>query len=230
MGFKIKTTVPTKYGVKPNFGTIEPGDKVIIKLVLLPNEYCPLERIKHRFLVQYVIFNDAGDFEKMWKECNRTLIREKKLRCIFNNKSNMTLPTITLGDNMEFQSIYGSEIRQRSTGDDRLVLEEFKNENIDMLSEINNLKEEKKELERELECLKSHTFEDKLDQEIITKVNNSIMTQTGDILLETTHKEEHSKTIPVSKLRSFVKYIFGAFLCVFIFSSGVLLEKCFDIL
>ncbi|XP_067120091.1 vesicle-associated membrane protein-associated protein B/C-like [Centruroides vittatus] len=86
--FKIKTTVPTKYLVSPTSGNVESGETVSIRVKLLPNMYNPLECIQHKFLLQTMPAPLSEiDHEKMWSEADPTIIREKKLLCVFREVS-----------------------------------------------------------------------------------------------------------------------------------------------
>ncbi|KTF71928.1 hypothetical protein cypCar_00049909, partial [Cyprinus carpio] len=52
--FKVKTTAPRRYCVRPNSGIIDPGATVIISVMLQPFEYDPNEKSKHKFMVQTI--------------------------------------------------------------------------------------------------------------------------------------------------------------------------------
>ncbi|XP_051557491.1 vesicle-associated membrane protein-associated protein A-like [Myxocyprinus asiaticus] len=82
--FKVKTTAPRRYCVRPNSGIIEPGATVIISVMLQPFEYDPNEKSKHKFMVQ-TIFAPATitDTENMWKDVRPDELMDSKLRCVF---------------------------------------------------------------------------------------------------------------------------------------------------
>ncbi|NWW37128.1 VAPA protein, partial [Panurus biarmicus] len=50
--FKVKTTAPRRYCVRPNSGIIDPGSSVIVSVMLQPFDYDPNEKSKHKFMVQ----------------------------------------------------------------------------------------------------------------------------------------------------------------------------------
>uniref|UniRef100_A0A3P8YUA0 Vesicle-associated membrane protein-associated protein A n=1 Tax=Esox lucius TaxID=8010 RepID=A0A3P8YUA0_ESOLU len=52
--FKVKTTAPRRYCVRPNSGMIESGGTVTVSVMLQPFEYDPNEKSKHKFMVQTV--------------------------------------------------------------------------------------------------------------------------------------------------------------------------------
>lgn len=81
--FKIKTTAPKRYCVRPNAGIIEPGDHLSIAVVFQPCELEPTAN-KHKFMVQ-AIFAPDGDVntDQLWKDVDSTKLMDTKLRCSF---------------------------------------------------------------------------------------------------------------------------------------------------
>ncbi|KAG1934286.1 vesicle-associated membrane protein-associated protein A [Pimephales promelas] len=86
--FKVKTTAPRRYCVRPNSGLIDPGATVIISVMLQPFDYDPNEKSKHKFMVQ-TIFAPSGatDLEAMWKDAKPDDLMDSKLRCVFDMPS-----------------------------------------------------------------------------------------------------------------------------------------------
>lgn len=82
--FKIKTTAPKRYCVRPNSGVIEPKGVMDIAVCLQPFEYDPNEKNKHKFMVQTMIAPE-GDFnpESLWKEASADVLMDTKLKCVF---------------------------------------------------------------------------------------------------------------------------------------------------
>jgi len=80
--FKIKTTAPKRYCVRPNAGVIEPGNNLSVAVVLQP---CELESSanRHKFMVQ-AIYAPAGEInqDELWK--TSPSVMESKLRCNFD--------------------------------------------------------------------------------------------------------------------------------------------------
>lgn len=82
--FKVKTTAPRRYCVRPNSGIIDPGAAVIISVMLQPFDYDPNEKSKHKFMVQ-TIFAPANvpDMDALWKDAKPDDLMDSKLRCVF---------------------------------------------------------------------------------------------------------------------------------------------------
>lgn len=96
--FKIKTTAPKKYCVRPNCGVLEPKDTIEITIVLQPFIFEAAEKNKHKFMVQSMIMPE-GDIhvEGVWKDCNPANLMDSKLRCVFElpEEKEMTLSEMT---------------------------------------------------------------------------------------------------------------------------------------
>lgn len=82
--FKIKTTAPKRYCVKPNSGVVDPNSEVQIAVSLQPFEYDPLEKNKHKFMVQSM-FAPEGEINQdtLWKEIGAEELMDSKLKCVF---------------------------------------------------------------------------------------------------------------------------------------------------
>uniref|UniRef100_A0A2R9CHC5 MSP domain-containing protein n=1 Tax=Pan paniscus TaxID=9597 RepID=A0A2R9CHC5_PANPA len=61
--FKVKTTVPHRYCVRPNSGIIDPGSTVTVSVMLQPFDYDPNEKSKHKFMVQFFENDKLNDME-----------------------------------------------------------------------------------------------------------------------------------------------------------------------
>lgn len=83
--FKVKTTAPKRYCVRPNSGIIEPSESVSVAVMLQPFSYDPNEKNKHKFMVQ-TMFAPDGNIdvpENMWKDISPNQLMDSKLKCVF---------------------------------------------------------------------------------------------------------------------------------------------------
>lgn len=90
--FKVKTTAPKRYCVRPNSGIIDPGSKVTVAVMLQPFDYDPNEKNKHKFMVQ-TMFAPDGQIDSqealtqmqdtLWKEATPDKLMDSKLKCVF---------------------------------------------------------------------------------------------------------------------------------------------------
>ncbi|KAF2742394.1 VAMP-associated protein [Sporormia fimetaria CBS 119925] len=91
VAFKVKTTAPKQYCVRPNSGRIEPGEQVEIKILLQAMKEDPPAdtRCRDKFLVQSVLIPADKEFDNvasLWARIERTSkqsIQEKKIRVNF---------------------------------------------------------------------------------------------------------------------------------------------------
>ncbi|XP_047293884.1 vesicle-associated membrane protein-associated protein A isoform X1 [Homo sapiens] len=96
--FKVKTTAPRRYCVRPNSGIIDPGSTVTVSVMLQPFDYDPNEKSKHKFMVQTIFAPpNTSDMEAVWKEAKPDELMDSKLRCVFempneNDKLGITPP------------------------------------------------------------------------------------------------------------------------------------------
>uniref|UniRef100_A0A2M4A9T8 Putative vesicle-associated membrane protein-associated protein a n=1 Tax=Anopheles triannulatus TaxID=58253 RepID=A0A2M4A9T8_9DIPT len=83
--FKIKTTAPKKYCVRPNCGLLEPRESQEIAIVLQPFIFDSNEKNKHKFMVQSMVKPDDEEItlEELWKKYPENLM-DSKLRCVFD--------------------------------------------------------------------------------------------------------------------------------------------------
>lgn len=83
--FKVKTTAPKQYCVRPNNGLIEPGSSIIVAVMLQPFDYDPNEKNRHKFLVQSLVVPDGpvANQEQWWKDAPPEQVMDSKLKCVF---------------------------------------------------------------------------------------------------------------------------------------------------
>ncbi|XP_045570383.1 vesicle-associated membrane protein-associated protein A isoform X2 [Salmo salar] len=83
--FKVKTTAPRRYCVRPNSGIIDAGATVTISVMLQPFDYDPNEKSKHKFMVQSIFAPpNESELDVMWKDAKPDDLMDSKLRCVFD--------------------------------------------------------------------------------------------------------------------------------------------------
>jgi vesicle-associated membrane protein-associated protein A len=92
IAFKIKTTAPKRYCVRPNCGELGPKEKAEISVILQPFDYDANERNKHKFLVQTVVIDPNADYAEdgksfQWRDIADDRIMDSKLKCSFEMPS-----------------------------------------------------------------------------------------------------------------------------------------------
>ncbi|KAI1402039.1 VAMP-associated protein [Hypoxylon fuscum] len=88
VAFKVKTTAPKQYCVRPNSGRVEPGKEVEVSVILQAMKQEPPADTKCRdkFLVQSVGITGDKEFanlQSIWDGIEKSAIVEKKIRVVF---------------------------------------------------------------------------------------------------------------------------------------------------
>ncbi|KAK0553418.1 phosphatidylinositol-binding protein scs2 [Tilletia horrida] len=91
VAFKVKTTAPKQYCVRPNSGRIEPGEKVEVQVLLQPMKEEPssTQKCRDKFLVQSTLITaDREQYQltELWgvvEKEDKSLIHEQKIRCAY---------------------------------------------------------------------------------------------------------------------------------------------------
>ncbi|ERE86011.1 vesicle-associated membrane protein-associated protein A [Cricetulus griseus] len=82
--FKVKSTSPYCYCVRPSSGVVEPGCTVTVAAMLQPFSYDPSQEVKHKFMVQTVFAPpDTSDLGAVWKEAKPGELMDSRLKCVF---------------------------------------------------------------------------------------------------------------------------------------------------
>uniref|UniRef100_A0A0X3NP84 MSP domain-containing protein n=1 Tax=Schistocephalus solidus TaxID=70667 RepID=A0A0X3NP84_SCHSO len=81
--FKVKTTVPKRYCVRPSCGTVEPQDSVSVLVMLQPFDCDSTEKNKHKFMIQSMILDgdSNANLEQLWKDAPAEKIMATRLKC-----------------------------------------------------------------------------------------------------------------------------------------------------
>ncbi|KAG8177874.1 hypothetical protein JTE90_004268 [Oedothorax gibbosus] len=90
--FKVKTTAPKKYCVRPNSGILEPKQVVNVAVMLQPFDYNPNEKNKHKFMVQTMMVPDGEiNIDNLWRDAKPDSLMDSKLRCVFDMPADKTV-------------------------------------------------------------------------------------------------------------------------------------------
>ncbi|XP_023861478.1 vesicle-associated membrane protein-associated protein B-like isoform X2 [Oncorhynchus nerka] len=137
--FKVKTTAPRRYCVRPNSGIIDAGTSINVSVMLQPFDYDPNEKSKHKFMVQSMLAPyDMTDMEGVWKEAKPEELMDSKLRCAFE------LP-LENDKTSELSSLPKSASSSLDDGEVKKIMEECKR----LQMEVQRLREENKQIREE---------------------------------------------------------------------------------
>ncbi|XP_076869837.1 vesicle-associated membrane protein-associated protein B/C isoform X1 [Brachyhypopomus gauderio] len=151
--FKVKTTAPRRYCVRPNSGVIDAGTSINVSVMLQPFDYDPNEKSKHKFMVQSLMAPPhMTDMEGVWKEAKPEDLMDSKLRCVFempneNEKtqhdleSNKVMSSSLLKSESSTLSMK-SMVSSLDDGEVKRIMEECKR----LQMEVQRLREENKQI------------------------------------------------------------------------------------
>lgn len=93
VAFKIKTTAPKGYLVRPSTGTIKPGEALTVQIILQPLSEVP-NVVNDRFLVQCTaIANDELVSKDFWTTLDKASIQDHRLNVTFKKDIGLNIQT-----------------------------------------------------------------------------------------------------------------------------------------
>ncbi|XP_054465920.1 vesicle-associated membrane protein-associated protein B-like isoform X1 [Anoplopoma fimbria] len=151
--FKVKTTAPRRYCVRPNSGIIDAGNSVNVSVMLQPFDYDPNEKSKHKFMVQSMLAPfGMTDMEGVWKEAKPEELMDSKLRCAFEmplendktheSETNKTVCSSASSVKTELSTLPKSASASLDDGEVKKIMEECKR----LQMEVHRLREENKQI------------------------------------------------------------------------------------
>lgn len=158
--FKVKTTAPRRYCVRPNNGVVEPRSTTKIAVMLQPFDFeNQPDRSKHKFMIQTMFEPEPDmDQENMWKMFPDQIM-DSKLKCLFDNTSESALAldtgTGTVYSNAEnapeLFSSQTSESTMKIHGEEKPSEDSraYKEDNKRLMEENANLRQELMQLKEE---------------------------------------------------------------------------------
>ncbi|KAH8278305.1 hypothetical protein KR044_010873, partial [Drosophila immigrans] len=140
--FKLKTTTPRLFFVRPNVGLVLPGESVTIDIFVHPICH-DTNTQRHKFLMQMAEANgEVMDVHQFWKTVDPTAINEIKIKVKLLEPNKMAAEEIrkstfeTVGNSMEGQ-----------------VVEKDNDPLANLLKQVNELEEERQTLLQKIEQL-----------------------------------------------------------------------------
>lgn len=150
VAFKVKTTSPKKYFVRPNTGVMHPWDSCVIRVTLqAQREYPPDMQCKDKFLLQSTIVSPNSEVDDLpqdtfTKDSGR-VIEECKLRVVYAS------PNSAQGNNDEDSvndSARGLNVHDNISVEDSRALQRLKEERDAAIRQTQQLQQELELLKR----------------------------------------------------------------------------------
>ncbi len=85
LGFKIKTTAPKKYVVRPSSGVVDPKGQVNVQVIMQAQKEYPIDfqSCKDKFMVQTITLADGEELDpNVFKTEKKDAIHEARLRVV----------------------------------------------------------------------------------------------------------------------------------------------------
>uniref|UniRef100_A0A8C1WRD4 MSP domain-containing protein n=1 Tax=Cyprinus carpio TaxID=7962 RepID=A0A8C1WRD4_CYPCA len=148
--FKVKTTAPRRYCVRPNSGVIDAGTSINVSVMLQPFDYDPNEKSKHKFMVQSLLAPpDMTDTEGVWKDAKPEDLMDSKLRCVFEmpaeNEKTHEMESNKIASSLsksESSTLSMKSMVSLDDGEVKKIMEECKR----LQTEVQRLREENKQI------------------------------------------------------------------------------------
>lgn len=151
--FKIKTTAPKRYCVRPNSGLLEPHNSLEVAICLQPFDFDPTEKNRHKFMVQSLVAPEGElNIEQAWKEVKPEQLMDSKLRCVFElpedkKVSSKTASQVSSQGKQDANTTSGSEgLQDSGSGDDKT---RDSGDYARLSSEVRQLREDESRLRQE---------------------------------------------------------------------------------
>ncbi|XP_051991427.1 vesicle-associated membrane protein-associated protein B/C-like [Xyrauchen texanus] len=133
--FKVMTTAPRRYCVRPNNGVIDAGASINVSIMLQPFDYDPNCKGKHKFMIRSLLAPPhMTDIEEAWKDAKPVDLMDSKLICVIE------MPTEVESNKMS-SSLDDREVKK--------ITEECKR----LQMEVQRLREENKQIRQEDDSL-----------------------------------------------------------------------------
>lgn len=183
--FKVKTTVPKRYCVRPNSGIIEPNGSCIISVMLQPFDFDPSEKTKHKFMVQAMFSPEsvangsdipATQLETYWKEAKPEQLMDSKLKCCFVQDSGSK----AIGDTVENVPSVGPDKPVNTGASDKEGNNSAKEQIDNLRNEINRLKKENEKLKEEESNLRRRAVSSSITSTNINRLSSQHMKQAQE--------------------------------------------------
>uniref|UniRef100_A0A2P2HX37 Vesicle-associated membrane protein-associated protein A-like n=1 Tax=Hirondellea gigas TaxID=1518452 RepID=A0A2P2HX37_9CRUS len=212
--FKVKTTAPRRYCVRPNSGVLKPQTKVSVMLMLQPFEFDPHEKNKHKFMVQTMFMPDGDvNLETLFREADPGQLMDSKLRCVFemppdsNASATGAAPTAATTDDI---TSLNSTNSSTATHTDASGSQAKSQGHVD--SELLKAAEEIKRLRTESSSLRQENL--KLKEDKLQLSNKGGM--SGPSVVSLHHQDDSSNSLTVHLTLSFVMLLIGFILAKWI--------------
>lgn len=155
VAFKVKTTAPRSYLVRPSNGTLRKGESEEVQIILQQQQQgTDNQAIHHRFLVQAVTVNSSEPVSReQWAEFSKEQVQEQRLNVVVQEEANDAPSTKSV------DAAFGAnaETRNMTRVSDDTPTDELKVKYDELVQYVLKLEKEK------------HSLQDRLEKEALAR-------------------------------------------------------------
>jgi len=156
--FKVKTTAPKQYCVRPNSGFIPAKGVVNVAVMLQPFDYNAEEKSKHKFMIQSAFVPDGEtSLDTIWKNMAPDDLMDSKLKVLFEIPE-----TISLTNNMDKSMAKPPPQKVVNAGSADSDLRRYQGDNKALQSKVQQLEQENEQLRTRISRSESASMQQKL--------------------------------------------------------------------
>uniref|UniRef100_A0A6P4EGL4 Vesicle-associated membrane protein-associated protein A n=1 Tax=Drosophila rhopaloa TaxID=1041015 RepID=A0A6P4EGL4_DRORH len=146
VAFKMKTTTPKLFFVRPNIGILEPGEKVNVDIFMQPLLQEPPQK-RHKFLLLAAeATGDMSDMQQFWKLQRPEDVWDAKIKC-----------ELIMSKEEQFRQAGGGATSVLEA-EDQFDAQEDSEPVTKLLKQVSMLEEERLVLKEEIEALREQTI------------------------------------------------------------------------
>uniref|UniRef100_A0A0N5BTC7 Major sperm protein n=1 Tax=Strongyloides papillosus TaxID=174720 RepID=A0A0N5BTC7_STREA len=158
IAFKVKTTAPNYYCVRPNSGLIPPNTSREVAVMLQPMENTSnleQERAKHKFMIQSAFASENENLSLFWKNTPQENIMDSKLKVKFTPSEKSELASRIFQSNNSQTSTQNSIKHNDNPGDGQAMVDgNVNSESAELQNIIHKMEKENKGLLEQIAQLK----------------------------------------------------------------------------
>lgn len=159
VAFKIKTTAPKKYVVRPSSGIVEAKSQTSVQVIMQAQKEYPadFQNCKDKFMVQTTLLDDSEQLDRdTFLKDGRKDTKEYRLKVIMEGPAAPPSPVPEANENEEDARALGDgdNTRLRTTLND---LSHVSTENSSLKSTVDRLTKERDDLRRQLDMIQLQT-------------------------------------------------------------------------
>lgn len=159
--FKVKTTAPKTYCVRPNSGFVPAKHTTVVAVMLQPLDLENCDKSRHKFMVQSIFAPDGEyNLESLWRDTPPEGFMNSKLKCVFDLPSEKPQAVEDVEPiRIEAKTVQVQESsRETPPKDSDAALQKLHNTHKRLQNELNELRQENSSLKEE--CLRSRVAYD----------------------------------------------------------------------